>query len=194
MSRALQAEPGIVCRTEGQESHLRRLPQGDVDACQGRGQEGIPFLRRLLVGEVQGDVGDALQDGHGHLHVLCLPPGDQEVDLHLQRNREPEREAQARDAQAHPGEQLGQCDHHHGERVPQLRQVGGDEIQEGADGGEPGRAEADGIRNLSRGGISSCPWTGRREIRQAAAIHRLHKLLTALVLSLSTQKNYIKII
>lgn len=185
---------------EGHRGGIPRLPRGRREGEQGRLPERVlqpedtfrlRRLRdpdtaceicRLLVGEVQGDVGDALQDRHVHLRVLCLPPGDQEVDLHLQRNREPEREAQARDAQAHPGEQRGQCDHHHGERVPQLRQVGGDEIQEGADGGEPGRAEEDGIRNLSRGGISSCPWTGRREIRQAAAIHCLHKLLTALLL------------
>ena len=53
-------------------------------------------------------------------------------------------------------------------------------MQEGADGGEPGRAEADGIRNLSRGGISSCPWTGRKEIRYYITdftYNNLHKLL-----------------
>lgn len=142
---------------EGQEADMRRLPQGDVEP------------------------------GQGHLHVLLVPQGDPEVNPHFERNRGPECEAQAGDPETDPRQQRRQRHGRGGEHLQELRQVGRAPGQERTDGDGPGRAEEDGIRNLSRGGISSCLWTGRREIRQEASIYCLHKQLTTLNDSLSDQ-------
>ena len=179
MPRALQAEPDVLRRAEGQEGGLRRLPEGEGKPGQGRGPQGLLPLLRLLVGEVQGDGRDAPEDGRGHLHVLLVPRGDTEVGVYIKHDREPEREAQAGDAQADPRQQRGQRHDRQGERVPELREVGRAPGQEGTYGEEPGRAHGNGVRNLGGTAFLPVPVQEERD-RTIEDSPYLHKLLTAL--------------